>query len=66
VNARGRRIRGLFCEALRESGILVLVFASLDGAFNAVPVTRWTVVVWGASGAMLLLLGIFLDPEVVG
>jgi hypothetical protein len=64
VSGRQRRIRALFCEALRDGGILVLVFASLDGAFNAVPVSRWAVLVWGASGAVLLLLGIFLDPEV--
>lgn len=65
MGGRGRRIRGLFCETLRESGMLVVVFASLDGAFNAVPVSRLAVIAWGASGTALLLFGIFLDPEVL-
>ena len=62
---RQRRIRGLVCEALRDGGILLLVFSSLDAAFNAVPVSSCVVVAWEASGAALLVLGIFLDPEVM-
>jgi hypothetical protein len=42
---------------------LVLVFASLDGAFQVVAVSWWAVLLWVASGAVLLVLGIHLDPE---
>jgi hypothetical protein len=54
----------LYCEALREAGLLVSVFASLDGFFGIVAVSRWVVVTWGALGALMPVLGIHLDPEV--
>jgi hypothetical protein len=65
VIERQRRIRALVCEALRDGGILVMVFSALDAAFNAVPVSRWAVAAWASGGAALLISGILLDPEVV-
>ena len=35
-----RRVRALYCEALREGGLLVIVFASLDSAFEVTCVNR--------------------------
>jgi len=36
-----RRALTLYCEALREGGLLIVVFASLDGAFGVGKVSRW-------------------------
>jgi hypothetical protein len=62
---RRRRIRALVSEAFRDGGILLVVFSALDAAFNAVPVTGWVVVAWASGGAVLLICGILVDPEVV-
>jgi len=63
MGERQTRLRALYCEALRECGVLVLVFASLDGAFQVVTVSWWAVLLWAGCGVVLLVLGIHLDPE---
>ncbi len=55
------RAFALYCEALREGGLLVVVFASLDAWFGKATLG---VIVWILSGIALLYAGIRLDPEV--
>lgn len=58
-----RRARTLFCEALREGGLLVIVFTSLDSAFEVGKMSTWGLVGWTLTGAANLLLGIYWEPK---
>jgi len=57
-----RRVRERYCEALREGGLLILVFASLDCGFGVGEVSYWGVAGWNLAGAILLTCGIYLEP----
>lgn len=58
-----RRVRSLYCEALREGGLLIVVFASLDAAFEVGKMSRWGLVGWTLLGAANLLFGIYWEPK---
>ena len=60
---RRKKIQGLFCEALREAGVLTVVFSSLDAAFNRVQTSWFFLAGWALLGSLLLVAGIYLDPE---
>ncbi len=51
----------LYCEALREGGLLIVVFASLDAWFGKATVG---VIGWILSGLAMLYAGVRMDPEV--
>ncbi len=57
------RALALYCEALREAGLLVAIFASLDASFSSTKVGGW-VVAWTLFGLGMLYTGIRIDPEV--
>ena len=57
------RVRSLYCEALREGGLLVVVFASLDGSFEVGKVSHWALAAWILGGLTTLLLGIYLEAR---
>ncbi len=57
------KVLGLYCEALREAGTLVVVFAALDALFSPAKVSSW-VIVWILVGLALLFIGVRIDPEV--
>ena len=57
------RAFALYCEALREGGLLVAVFASLDAWFSPSKVGLWTVL-WILFGLGMLFTGVRMDPEV--
>ena len=58
-----RRVRALYCEALREGGLLVIVFASLDSAFEVGKMSVWGLVGWNLFGFANLLLGVYWEPK---
>jgi hypothetical protein len=58
-----RRVRSLYCEALREGGLLVIVFTSLDSAFEMGKMSAWGLVGWTLAGAANLLFGIYWEPK---
>ena len=58
-----RRARALYCEALREGGLLVIVFASLDSAFEVGKMSTWGLVAWNLVGLANLLFGIYWEPK---
>ena len=58
-----RRVRERYCEALREGGVLIVVFASLDFGFGVGSVSHWGLTAWNLGGLALLFLGIFLEPR---
>jgi hypothetical protein len=62
--ARRRQVVKFFCEALREVGVLVMVFASLDRTFNSAGISTWAFLVWLFVGFAALLTGIYAAPEV--
>jgi hypothetical protein len=59
-----KRVLALSCEVAREAGILILVFASLDAAFGMAKVSFLSLASWNCAGSIMLLAGIFMDPEV--
>jgi hypothetical protein len=59
-----RQVAKFFCEALREIGILIMVFAALDRTFNSAGVSTWALLVWLFVGFAALLTGIYAAPEV--
>ena len=61
---RRRQVAKFFCEALREVGILVMVFASLDRTFNSAGISTWAFLAWLFVGFAALLTGIYAAPEV--
>jgi hypothetical protein len=58
-----RRVRARYCEALREGGLLVIVFTSLDSAFGVGTMSVWRLVGWTLAGFANLLLGIYWEPK---
>jgi hypothetical protein len=58
-----RQALNLYCEALREGGLLIAVFASLDGAFAVGKVSSWALAGWILVGLTGLLLGIHLEVK---
>ena len=63
-STRRERSLGLYCGALRESGILILVFAALDATFNlGKPVSHGVVATWLVIGLAVLVIGVHLDPK---
>jgi len=58
-----RRVQALWCEALREGGLLIAVFASLDGAFEVGKVSHWALAIWILGGLITLILGIHLEAK---
>jgi hypothetical protein len=48
---------------LREGGLLVIVFASLDVSFEVGKMSAWGFVGWALAGAANLLLGIYWEPK---
>jgi hypothetical protein len=58
-----RRVRSLYCEALREGGLLVIVFASLDSAFEVGKMSAWGLAGWNLIGLANLLFGIYWEPK---
>ena len=62
---RGRRqVAKFFCEALREMGILIMVFAALDRTFNSTGISAAALLAWLLVGFVALLTGIYAAPEV--
>jgi hypothetical protein len=59
-----KKALSLYCEALREAGLLVAVFAALDALFSAVKVFTWIETAWVLVGLVLLYVGVRIDPEV--
>ena len=59
-----RRVRGRYCETLREAGTLLVVFASLDASFELGRASAWTLAMWNVIGISILMLGIHLEPKV--
>ena len=64
VDQGRKRALALYCEALREAGLLVAVFAALDALFSAVRVSTWIATAWVLVGLVLLYVGVRIDPEV--
>ena len=58
-----RRVRSLYCEALREGGVLVIVFTSLDASFEVGRISTWGLAGWTLVGIANLLLGIYWEPK---
>jgi hypothetical protein len=54
----------LYCEALREAGILMAVFVCLDAAFAATTVSVSSAALVSLGGVVTVMVGIHLDPEV--
>jgi hypothetical protein len=48
---------------LREGGVLVIVFTSLDSAFGVGTMSAWRLVGWTLVGLANLLLGIYWEPK---
>jgi hypothetical protein len=48
---------------LREGGLLVIVFTSLDSAFGVGTMSVWRLVGWTLAGFANLLLGIYWEPK---
>jgi len=57
-----RRVWARYCEALREGGLLVIVF-TLDSAFEVGKMSAWGRAGWTLAGAANLLLGIYWEPK---
>ena len=64
MNLGRKRALTLYCEALREAGVLVAVFAALDALFSTAKVSAWIVSAWFLLGLALLYVGVRIDPEV--
>ena len=63
-STKRERSLGLYCGALRESGILILVFAALDATFNlGKPVSHEVAATWLVIGLAVLVIGAHLDPK---
>jgi hypothetical protein len=62
VNNR-KRVRALYCEALREVGVLALVLSPLDATFSNVKVTGWEIASWGFGGLLSLCSSAFTSIE---
>ena len=58
-----RRIQNLVGETVREVGILVLVFAPLEGAFSDRPMDPLVVIGAVASSLALIVGGILLEAR---
>ncbi|HYL05790.1 MAG TPA: hypothetical protein VE075_07105 [Thermoanaerobaculia bacterium] len=58
-----RRARDLYCEALREGGLLIVVFAALDGGFEVGKVSNWALASWILGGFTVLLVGIHWEAK---
>lgn len=54
----------LYCETLREAGMLAVVFAALDVSIENRNVSGWIVLTWIVLGLVMLYAGVRLDPEV--
>jgi hypothetical protein len=48
---------------LREGGLLVIVFASLDSAFDVGKMSIWGLVGWNLLGLANLLVGVYWEPK---
>jgi hypothetical protein len=59
-----RQIAKFFCEALREMGMLIMVFAALDRTFNSARISTGALLAWLLVGFAALLTGIYAAPEV--
>ncbi len=67
MGERGRRrIKGLFCEALREAGVLTVTLSALDAGFSAMPYPKLFLAGWALAGILFFISGVFLDPEARG
>jgi hypothetical protein len=58
-----RRVRARYCEALREGGLLVIVFTSLDASFEVGGISIGGLAGWTLAGLANLLLGIYREPK---
>jgi hypothetical protein len=54
----------LYCEVLREAGLLLVVFSCLDATFGAATIPLWGLPLSTSIGVVLTLVGIHFDPEV--
>jgi hypothetical protein len=54
----------LYCETLREAGVLVGVFTCLDAAFASTAVSLWGTGLASLLGIAMVSVGVYFDPEV--
>jgi hypothetical protein len=59
-----RTALAVYCESIREAGMLVVVFASLDALFSPQRVSSYWLIVWIAVGVGMVYAGVRYDPEV--